>query len=657
MRPYIAITLLLLIMSARMPVRAETNTTVTPAVTYVHVDGNASTFREHEWMTDKWSGGIEEFLFTDKLKNDWEFRLEGRALVQMEDYKLELQIRKPETGFLRAGFTQYRKYSDDTGGFFSLFSPSSFQLGSDLHLDIGSFYIEAGLDKPDLPKLTLGYERHFQEGTKSSLQWGSVTDTANTRKIYPAWSDTDDTTDIIRLSVAHTIKNIEIENEFRYERFQTDSARYTTSTNLVTATGKTVTVRESYDHDSFFNTLHLSSHFNEKVFWSFGHLYNRVNGDGGLQVITPPPLAAFDRNWAANVLNLESDTHVLNANVLLGPFAHFLINLGLQAQTIESDGLTVALLTEGLNPTVTSNIISSNQQDSLREFLGIRYTRIPWTTLYAEAQWTQLQGDLYEIETRDNATGFVRQTDTDVLRQDYTVGFNTAPIRRVTLAGRYRHRIHENDYDHNLDTELGYPAFILAQDFVTDEVMSKLTYRPFNKLSIALSYQLVATDIDTTTQSLAVFVPGGKLRAGNYDANIYSLSVTVTPFSRLYVTGVASYLDTRTRAFANDLPEIVTYRGDTLTLIGAAGYALDEKTDLTIQYTFSRADNYTDNAASGLPLGMDYDQHGLIVGLARKFTNTILAQIRYGFYRYDNQVDNRTDYTAHLAAASCTIRF
>jgi hypothetical protein len=631
---------------------------VTPRLTYVHVDGDADKFREDWWMSDGWTGGIEEFTLDQALKGDWKLRLDGRAIVDEEDYRLQLEIVKPEFMFFRAGYTEYRKYYDDTGGFYSQFAKPSYDLDNDLVLDIGSIYFEAGLIKPDLPKLTLGYERQFKDGAKSLLEWGAVSDGVNTRNIFPSYKEIDETTDIFKLVIAHDIKTVHIGDDFRYERYKTDTTRFDATKDLLAPLTKRITIRETYDHDALFNTFHMSSHLNEKMYWSFGYLFNDVDGDGGINVVTIPTLVGTDRNWDTRTLMLETQSHVVNLNLMIGPFAGCNFYTGVQAEGTDSDGYTVADLTNGLNPTTVSEIQTANERENLQEVVGIRYTKIPWTTLYAEGKWEQGTYDIVEWEREDGIREFRRETDSDVSRQNYTVGFNTAPIRKMTLSGRYRHRINENDYDHDIDTELGYPAFITAQDFTSDEVMAKLTVRPWSRLSLSLSYQLVATDIDTTTQDAAIFLPGGTVQAGNHDAHIYSLGITVIPVSRLYVTGLFSYQDVRTVAFDNDVAAVQTYEGDVYTLIATVGYAIDKKTDITAQYVYSFSDNFEDNSADGLPLGLDNHRHGLLVSLVRKITEKITGQLQYGYYKYDDQVAGTVDdYNAHLAAASCSIRF
>jgi hypothetical protein len=635
---------------------------VTPVGQYVTVKGDQNRFRQDWWIKDRWTGGIEDATYNQKLNKNWQLNLQGRAIFDEEDYKLRLQIVNPDVGFVRAGFTEFRSYSDDVGGFFRGFAPSSFDLDRGLFLRHGDIFAEVGLTVPDLPKIKLGYERQFRDGQESLLEWGAVTQGATTRNIFPSYKDIDETVDIIKLEAEHDIKSVHLADQFRYEHYRDNTKRFDATTNLTTSAGNTVTVRENYRHDEFYNAFRMDQHVNDKVYWSLGYLFTTLDGSGGLSIDTQPFVAPLDRDWIIRALDTDLDSHVVNLNTMFGPFAGFFIAAGIQAEKTDTHGFSDAFLTEiaagGATNSPQALIHSSNNRKSLEETLAVRYIKIPFTTLYAEAKWSEQQDDLDEQETQDAVPDFARKTDTDVLRQDYTVGFNTAPIPRVTFAGRYRHSIYNNDYDHTVDTELGYPAFITGQDFITDEVMSKLSWRPCRYFNLSFRYQLIATDIKTTTEAIPLLAPGGKLESGNFDASIYTVSATVMPISRLYLTGLFSFDDTRTSTFANDNPAVVTYVGNVYTILGAAGYALDKKTDLNVEYTYSRSDNFTDNSANGLPLGLDFQRHGLLVGLTRRISDHLIARLRYGYYAY-NETSNGgiSDYTAHLASASCTLRF
>jgi hypothetical protein len=641
---------------------AEPNITITPITQYVTVRGDQQKFRQDWGIKDGWSGGIEDATYQLKLGKNWLMNLDGRAIFDNEDYKLRLSIVNPNVGFVRAGFTEFRTYDDSNGGFYQPFTPSSFQLNRDLFLRNGDIFFEAGLTLPNLPQVTVGYERQSRNNDKSLLEWGPVTQGTTIRNIFPSLEGISESTDIMKVNVEHHVGPVQLGDQFRYEHFNTDTTRTDTALDLNSNSSKTVAVHEDYRHDSFFNTFHMDQHLNPKVYWSMGYMYSTLEGGGNLSLDTQPFNTPTDKDWRAQAIAVEQDSHVINLNAMVGPFAALIFYGGVQLEHTSGNGMTDALLTQVVGGGATNSpaalLASSTDKDSLEETLGVRYTKIPFTTLYAEGRWTEQQIDLGERDTGDPATAFTRQTDTDIFRQNYTVGLNTAPIPKTTLAIRYRHSIYENDYEHTTDTMAGYPAFITGQDFTMDEIMAKLTLRPCRYFNVAFQYQLMATDIRTRTAAVPLLVPQGGLQSGNYDANIYTVSATLTPISRLYLTGLFSLQDTRTASVANGNPSVANYSGNVYTIMSTAGYALDNKTDVNLQYTYSRTDNSSVNAAAGLPLGVADQRTGLTAGLSRKLCNNAIARLRYGFYNYNDRANGGIDnYTAHLFSASCLVRF
>ena len=633
---------------------------IEPTIRYISVDGDEEKFREDWWVREGWAGGLERFTLQQVFRNGVSIFGEGRVIVPEEDYALRLEIAKQDVGFIHAGYTQYRKYFDGTGGFFAMFTTPPFELDNDMHLDIGDASIEVGLTLPTWPRIVLGYEHRFKDGEKSLLERGSITEGGVTRKIFPSFKDIDEEVNIFKAEIDYDLGKVHFGDQFRYENYRTVTARFDQERNLDTNTSKTVTVSEQYGHDAIYNTFHAESHINDKVYWSLGYLFANLEGDATFQMFTVPfGPEPFDKNWFTEAVDIDQVSHVVNVNAMVGPFKDITFYGGFQAEVTKTDGDTDAVLTEipfGGPPAVSPDavIVTRIDKTGFEETVGARYTGIPYTTLYAEGRWTQRSIDQFERELEDGVLEFERSTDTGVERQRYTVGFNTTPIRRTTLSARYRRIYRSNDYDHDVDTEPGYSAFITKQDLTTDQVSAKLTVRPITWIKASLQYQFVATDIDTEADTTSP----SSVTSGNYDANIFTVSVTVTPVSRLYLTGLFSYRDARTSAFDNGIPSVITYHGDVYTFIGAAGYVVDSKTDLNVEYLFTRSDNFTDNSASGLPLGLDNQRHGFLAVISRRITDHLEVSLRYGFYIYDEDSNGGVDdYTAHLVGAGLAFRY
>lgn len=628
---------------------------ISPFFRYIDVDGDEEKFQEDWWIQEDGSGGVEHFTLEKFMGNGMSIRGEGRIIVPEEDYELRLNITKADAWFIQGGYSRYRKYFDGTGGFFKPFGKSLYELDNDMHLDIGNASVEVGLTLPQWPRIVLGYEHRFKDGEKSLLEWGGVTEGGITRKIFPSFKDIDEELNIFKADIEYEIGGIQLGDYFRYEDYRLDTNRQDHERNLDSTVIKDIAVKEAYGHDAIVNTFHAESHIGEKIYCSLGYLFTDIDGEAALRISTIPfGPEFFDKNWSTEKVDIDRVSHLVNLNAVFGPFLQEItIYGGFQTESTETEGDTDAILTA---PAVSpdAKVVSRTDKTAFEETLGIRYAGIPYTIFYAEGRWAQQDIELFEREREDGMLSFERFTDTGVERGRYSIGFNTSPIRRITLSGKYRRIDRDNDYDHDIDTETGYSAFITAQELTTDDITAKLNVSLIRGLKLYLQYQYVSTDIDTETDT----VPSSSVTSGKYRANVYTTGATATPIPRLYLTGLFSYRDARTRVFDNDSPSTINYHGDVYTIMGAAGYAVDNKTDLNIEYLFTRSDNFKDNSSSGLPLGLDNRRHRCFATVSRSITDHLKISFRYGFYLYNEESnDGADDYTAHLLGGALTMSF
>jgi hypothetical protein len=638
-------------------------------VNYVDVRGDERKFRQDQWTTDGWSGGVERSEFERDLGQDTVLRGEGRAVFGEEDYRLRLELIRYGVGFVRAGYTQNRTHYDDWGGFYRPFRPPAFRLERDLRLDDGDLFVEAGVTLPDRPRLTLGYQRQSRDGTKSLLQWGGVQQDATERNIFPSLKDIRETVHIFKLGLDHHVGIVNVGNQFRYERYRDDNTTFdTATTNLTSGASQTTRIHETSHYDLLANVFHMDSRVNDRAYWSAAYLYSRMDGNAGLKLDTTPfatVAPTFDavNNWFTRSVDLDQHSHVVTVNGLLGPFKQFSFYGGAQAEKTRGSGNGDAELLQilgGFTNAPLALLRSDNDKQSLEQTLGARFSGLPYTTLYAEGRWREEQYSRSESETDDGVANLRLNTTTDAFRQQYTVGFNSAPWRKLTLAAHYRWSRQHNDYQPDADASAGYPGFLTEQDLTAEQIVARLTLRPQRKLALAFQYKLVSTDIRTSHRSIVFsgnpLVPAGATVSGESDADTYTFTATVTPLARLYLSGGFTWLDTRTTAFANHAASVPTYHGDVYTVFGASGFALDDKTDLTLDYAFSRADNPSGNAAAGLPLGVNEQRQSLTASLARRISKNVLARVRYGFFEYDNRSGGGiNNYRAQFVAVSCAV--
>ena len=79
----------------------------------------------------------------------------GHALV--DDYKLDLTIKRNKVGFIQYRYVQGLEVFDDLGLYYPPLITQPSVLNEDLHLDIGKVWVNFGLTLPNWPRLVLRY--------------------------------------------------------------------------------------------------------------------------------------------------------------------------------------------------------------------------------------------------------------------------------------------------------------------------------------------------------------------------------------------------------------------------------------------------------------------------------------------------------------------
>ena len=624
-----------------------------PTVGWTTVSGDNKKFRELYWQREGWNGGLEEFQMTEKLGQDSRITAAGHVLLN--DYKLTLAAEKNDLGFTQFGWTQYRKYYDDSGGYYPSLSPPIFDLNRDLHLDVGRAWADFGLTLPQWPRMVLGYEYQYRDGSKSTTQWGPVNSGTQTRDIYPAFEDISERTHILKFDLDYEANNARLTDSFRGEWYNLATGRMNESYDKLGAAAMALTTaNEKQSHFQGANTVHLEKQFTDWLFASGGYLYSQFNGDAAMDVATinsaslvpPPPTLG----WNAPDIELERDSHVFSVSAMLGPWEGLTLSLGAQNEWTRQRGFGNAIVDQALpgppflTPPAAEVIQSDLDRSTFSQNAGVRYTKIPFTTLFAEGRFQQETIGQTAQET-DGFTPFLLETDATSKLEDLRAGFHTSPWRRVSLSGQYRYYDDRSDYN-NLSKQsfghpyVGYPGFILWRDLLTREAEMKLGLQLAPWLKTTLSYQWLDSDYRTATDPVNAgslvggISPGVSLLAGTYTSQTVTLNTTLTPWRRLFLSTTFSYQNARTVTEANSTA-VAPYQGDIYSVMASGSFVLNQKTDLTASYSFAFADFAQNNFVGGLPLGIKYQQQAVQVGIKRRIGKGKTLSLQYSLFHYD----------------------
>jgi len=627
------------------------------------VSGNVQKFRELNWQPAGLNGGLEQFEMSGTISPHTKYDFSGRLL--RDDYKLNYALDRNDLGFIHAGWDQFRKYYSDTGGFFPSLNPSAPDDGRDLYLDIGKAWIDFGLNLPHWPQMKLGYEYDYKQGDESIINWG-LYKPGNLRAIAPAADHLDEEQHVIKFDLDHEIAGMTIEERFRGE-FYSLGTQYTNRDVRGASPMENASEGNSYFQGA--NTIRLERKFNEWFFGSGGYLYSKLNSDASFTDSVNNNTLLYD---SIPRITLEKQSHVFNLNGLLGPFSGLTLSVGVQADwtgehgfsgnktllnPAYTNGISVAPVTVDVVPTALS---SDYDQSTVTENMALRYSKIPYTSLFVEAKLQQETIGQFD-EDFQPASGFMQNTSFFSQLSDVRAGFNSSPWRDFSLSGQYRR--YQNDSHYNNDPGLlppaSYPGFIRARDLLTDEVDAKLSWRPSSWLKTALSYKYQTTrswmDTDPISGGIS---PGGGIAAGEYYSQIYSFNSTMTPCRRLFFSTTFSYQPSTSITADNGIPEVAAYRGQTCSVFANSTYVLSKDSDVFATYSFSDADYAQNNYAAGLPVGLEYQQNAVQAGWRHRFGKATTLQLKYAFYNYvEPSSGGVNNYVANSVFATLTYRW
>jgi hypothetical protein len=640
---------------------------VAPAFGGIIVQGDRGRFREVE-AQPVGIGGLQRFRYQLLSPDGRSTTIEAKAL--RDDYELALDWRVPELGFARFGFDQFRTYYDDAGGYYAPLSPAPHQLGRDLHLDSTRAWAELGLTLPKWPRLVLGYEYRAKDGDKSMLSWGPVQPATGNfldiRNIYPASKNIDESIHIVRFDIAYDRADFRIENNLRLELYDS-STRRSDALNVPVGAPRPdllLRIQEQHRWTQLADSLSLQKSLTDWWLGNLGYRYSWLDGDASLR-LTPhdgsgQPAAASA--WFSDRIVMHELWHLLNVNTQIKPLPEFTATLGAQAQWKRQRTFGDVNLDEVVDPTdPTSGIFrfpatehSTLDQTTVEEDLLLRYTGLPFTSLYAEAKLEQEHYTRY-ADQDGGPHAFQLYSDAAVHWRDYRLGFNNSPMPRLSLGGYYRHRERETDYDLATAQRNGaYPGFITTRDIASDELDARTTFRPLTWVKTTLQYRYSQTEYRTTTGSTSPdefgpdATPGGRIYAGRYNAHTVNAGAVLTLWRKVHLSLTGSYQNSRTTTADHESPSVAPYGGESWTALPSIALPLNDRTDLSLSYVFNRARFGQDNIESGLPLGVDYDRHAVHVALVHRFSNSFSARLQYGYFSYhESSAAGLPDYSAH----------
>lgn len=635
-------------------------------VSYISVKGDAARFREHYWITDGYSGGVEDLSIKSHIDNKTALEFESFGFPENNNYGADLHLEREDVGFFKIDYNTFRKYYDNTGGtFYPINVYENVKLDQDLHIDVGHLGIEIGSTLGNFPESSLFFEQHTKSGQKSRLSWASVVESGYTRMTSPTWQDVQETVNSFGLRSKGQLSGFDVKGEQKWEFVRTRLFREEVYLNTTATSAKRRTHEQTPEADIVSTTLRGEKWlWKDRGFLSLGYRYTKIDNNEG-EFIREYDIWGNPRHFSNghNKIFATSDNKY-TSNVLAGNFQNeFTKNLTftskLKAEIIGRRGGSryPSDTTDPPNSIPNTIEVSSNENKSYRygENFGFRYNGIKYTSLYTEAEFEQTQNWL--TENRDSlafesssSAGEIFNRETDVYSSKYvlTLGGRTTPSKYLNLSTHIRHRIEDVDYDDQRETAASSSseksAFMDFMQVGGTEFTSKWTCKPIKKLNGSIRYQYADNAYVTRTENQV------NQRATTV-TNTFTYDVAMFPTERFMVdlAYMKQFAKTVTPASNGASPKLPGFTADVDSWMISSSYSLSNKFSLFSIFNKSTQENFNDFSSISLPYGVNAQWYDATMGIKWELTKKVSVEPKYTYYSYksNDQSEANGDYSAH----------
>lgn len=457
---------------------------------YNFVDGDEERFRETFQVSEGFLGGLRSSRFRYE-EDDVVLTASARALHEA-DYGVSVRATRFGLGYLSAGFDQIPRFTDSSTLSYN-WAPGRSDAGERLRLDSGRLRFEAGLRDPELPYITIGYERIRRTGTTNLFYGGhtvpnltGVADPSITGSRLPAdllhayvtplFREIDTTQHRVHADVRHDFGDVDAGIRFEWDTKE-GSENYDEPWFLATAAGDTGAVLDATS------------------LWRYSPEHSRwtIHPSVGIDVIE-------------SVLRLDIEYGFIRATNRSELFLDSMTPAG--GRYFGNHALVILDGTEADNTATTH-----------RPRLRLNATPHDDWSLWFEGTYTSARSDNDSVRLEDGTEGaagggnsvladevwlFENDTDEETWREELGVRFTGIPDLSVTVTGELEHSAVL--YDWNADFRDGPDAGVVPDDGdwlwrargVTDRwgVSTRLAWDATDDVTFHPYYRLRNSDFD-----------------------------------------------------------------------------------------------------------------------------------------------------------------
>ena len=626
-------------------------------------------------------GGIQDLHYQTEVAKKTTFTLDGHSIFDQHDYSLRLGLNRDDIGYIHFLFENFRTWDSGIGGYIPADHKIYTLPGDPLWMDRSRISLEAGLTKPNLPKITFKYEHREWNGDESLTTWAPGHDASGgTMRAYPAILDRDETSDTFQLDLTHHYKKVNYGAGLSYEHGDLND-----TSKLAFWSGESIQQKATDSQGTTYDLLSThafaESWLKKNLLLSLGFMYanlddtfagSRIYGDD-FDVAYSPAYRALANGYTSLNGGAHQNEYIANVNLFYQVTKSLSITPSLRVQqedwSADSAGLGTAYDTFS-GKAQTQSFDSNSGRDALDvcERLDLRYTGMTNWVMNAGGQWTEGQGNFREYGglTQVGGIGPVPvqfASDDSRLFQKYYVSARWYPVSRASVDMGGYYKINNYNYNNTLDNTPSnlsngnaYPGFLVYQGFETLDGNVRLTLRLPKNIMLVSRYEYQYSTISTRPD------PASQLSqqdSSQMNSQIIGQNASWTPLDWLGLQAGFNYVLSTTKTPASDYTRaILNSQNNYWTVNFNSDFVLDDKTDLNLGYFYYRAADGQNNIVGGLPLGTDAKEHSVTATLSRRISKNLRWNLKYAYTHYEDYASaGKFNYDAHVIYSSLQYRF
>jgi hypothetical protein len=627
-----------------------------PTITGSDVSGHDDKFRELFQIPEDASGGLGLLSFDGLIPTGQELHLDISAQYD-DEYKAGIQLRGKELWTLDLKFQGFKTYSNNASEYYT-FAPAAFALDRDLDVNRGDLSFKFSLHPSKLPHFSFGYERKDKDGDQLLLQRGQV-DSVSFYNI-PLSSDTSyNTSDIFTFELSHTLKETNLSLTQRLERFEsrvkTDQTQYDSALGFYTRSQQ----EEKPEFHNATTTFSVNRTFRKNIFAFGQYWYRDVESDTDYSKAVYSPVSGLLEN-TFNTADTDSDADLtmhmflLNLNYLFRPSLSFFGGVRYVDSDKDATSLNVRRNITGVVD-LTENGTADVNERTWSGIAGFKFSGIPRATLDYEARLDRSDVDFDERlrSSRGFIGTFARDTDADFDTTAHRVRLSVRPCRQFFFLGQYRYDKFDNEYDDDIDTTLGYPAFLGDRDNETNDFTLKTRIRLLRQLSLTFKYQDKDVDYDISQEAAS--------KVAETDTENFNVFLNYNPMGNLFLSFMFNHQDTETKTRGQVDDRNFPYDLEVDSFISTVNFVWNEKLSFSGTINYAEADGTTQNVGGDGTVGkmpLDYTLQSYSLGIKYNKSPLFNWQLKYMYADYEEDgMGGIDDFDAHIISARIYLAF